>query len=78
MGRLCAKRGTDRTAGPAVWVSMYSDFVGGPFRASGRIFFDANSYALKVVPFIHGGGADHTSSGPFIKESDVFGNGTLR
>jgi hypothetical protein len=31
-------------------VSMHSDFVGRPFRASGRIFFDANSYALNAVP----------------------------
>ena len=44
------ERGTDRTVGPAVWVGMYSDFVGRPLRASGRIFFDANSYALNAVP----------------------------
>ena len=31
-------------------LNMNLDFVGGPFRASGRIFFDANSYALNAVP----------------------------
>ena len=39
-------------------LNMNLDFVGGPFRASERIFFDANSYALNAVPpFMVG--ADH-------------------